>query len=393
MTLLAVEPEDALGQLDRLALADSLPAREAARCAQLAELLRRPARSCVLGQDKTCMGAMVAALLADMPEQVPANLPNALEIQFGATPVTHVTLQDGTSMRHDGWPNAALLSAAPIFMQMEVPSPVLQGKSFVLLTLNANPDTYRQALSWAARRAEIAVWCTRDFDASDAEIWAHVPEHLSHHAYLARSGGAAAAVEPTLEFTETVELPMDGAGEGLDIRPLLNRLAADIDDARVADLDAAQMLLYRLRRFQADASPPAESDGAAPQGAPPGPEPSEALLRQRRILSEPLLFVQRRCRAMAEDMIWATAGGQDDWPQQILDGCVETAEALRDRTLNWPDDSPEISALSAMVEDVCDTLMLLQMEGGATRAGDAAALLWQIRTDLDQALFPRGEAA
>jgi len=114
VTNLAFTPHDALGQLDVLARSPALPAREAARCAQLANMLRRPARVCLLGSEKASVDAIVTALLADMPQIALRDWPNALELRYGEVPRAHLTLADGSTLTHEGWPDETLLDLSLI---------------------------------------------------------------------------------------------------------------------------------------------------------------------------------------------------------------------------------------------------------------------------------------
>ncbi|ABD57061.1 hypothetical protein [Jannaschia sp. CCS1] len=377
--------EDALAQLGLLAKSDRLPAREAARCAQLVDVLRRPARVCVVGQDVNVIRAMLTALIGEHATIASDTLPPALELAHGATVRTRLTLEDGTTLNHEGAPTDDLLTQAPLFMQLELPSPLLRDMSILVLLLDRDPRVHRPALSWAARRTEIAVWCTSRFSRLDAQIWSHVPQRLSHHAYLVetRSGDVTAAARGS--FTDHLHLPIGPDPTLRDLEPLIARLSDDIVDGRLADLDSAQMLLHRLGHLQLRPTTAGETD---PVGA---TRPSEDVARLRRILSEPVLFLQRRAGALAEDLAWADVEGDDDWPAKIRSGCLATAEGLRDRAQSWPDDMSVLQSLSAFTEEVCDAFLLLEFENGADQAKDAAALLYQMRCEIERVLFPQPE--
>lgn len=380
----ALEPnsENALAQLGALAQSDLLPAREAARCAQLVDALRRPARVCVVGQDTTVIHAVLSALLADHARIDAEILPPALELNHGAAVRTRLTLEDGTTLNHDGAPTRDLLEQGPLFMQLDLPSDTLRGMSVLVLLLDADPAVHRPALSWAARRTEIAVWCTSRFSRLDAQIWSHVPQRLSHHAYLVETvadGTTAASLD---DFTDHLRLPLGRNPSPDALDPLIERLNSDIVVGRLADLDSAQMLLHRLGHLQ-----PSPSDTNDINQLRPARQPEE-VARFRRILSEPFLFLQRRAASIADDLAWADANGEDDWPAKVRGACLATAEGFRERAQAWPEDVPALQRLSGFADEVCDAFMLLEFEDGADQAKDAAALLYQLRCETERALFP-----
>jgi hypothetical protein len=70
----------------------------------------------------------------------------------------------------------------------------------------------------------------------------------------------------------------------------------------------------------------------------------------------------------------------------VLDGCCETAEGLRDRATAWPEDDRAAAALNQTLEEMGDTALLLQIEGGVDAARTAASLLRQVRWEFEQAL-------
>jgi hypothetical protein len=70
----------------------------------------------------------------------------------------------------------------------------------------------------------------------------------------------------------------------------------------------------------------------------------------------------------------------------VLTHCAETAEALRDLVAAWPDDDPWPSSCGTPIDQACDSVVLLQVEAGPDQAEDAARVLYQLRTDFEQAM-------
>lgn len=383
-----IESTETLARLDRLASCSSLAARDAARCAHLAEVLRKPVRVCLMGPAQSDLRTLLYGILGIDIAPDGLSLPSAIEMRLGDCVQTLATLEDGTHLSNDGWPDAELLAEAPVFLQLDAPAQALERMSFLALSLEADPAVHRPALSWAARRTDIAVWCTRNFSSSDAGIWANAPERLTHHAYLVETAPDQDAPHHRLQhsFTGYMPLPLPST-----LEPLLDQLGRDIDEARMADIDAAQVLLHRLGPFDQEQSKAVETVESAP---PPDPLRSHGqLTRLREVLSEPTLYLSRRARALAQDLSWTDPQEEPDWFETALAHITETTEGLRDRTLGWPDDLTEFTHLADMVEEATDLILLLQVEAGPDQVEDAAGLLHQLRLAFDGCRLGEGIAA
>ncbi len=381
MLAFAFAPHEAIAQLDTLAASARLPAREADRCARLADTLRRPARVCLLGPSRGDIAQVVQAILGSthLPR---AAQPPAMELKYGTVPKSVATLEDGTTLAESGWPSADTVKREPVFLQMELPVENLRSMSFLVLALEPDPAMHKPALSWAARRSEIAIWCTRSFSVADARIWGHAPERLTQHAYLleTRRDVSIPRHGAVANFTETFFTAGHEAGTTLDIEPLITRLTSDIEDARNADLDMAQLFLHRLRHLAVETPDDAPGEGRTDTNQ----TSVKHKLDLRPILSEPFLFLMARARDLVD--VLAAVDPSQEWPGTVLDECIDIVEGLRDRAENWPDDIAPIRALQAMIEEVCDTTTLLRIEAGAEQAQDAAAMLFQLRVAFEQTL-------
>lgn len=380
--MLALAPQDAITQLDRLVASARLPARHANRCAHLAETLRRPARVCLLGPVSGDIGCIVQGFLGawDLPCD---RLPPAVEVQYGSEVRSSAMLEDGATLAHGGMPTEETLQRNPVFLQIELPLDRLLSMSFLVLSLEADPTMHRPALSWAARRSEIAVWCTPSFREADAGILRLAPERLNQHAYLleTRPDAVLPQHDATSNFIQTFGLASLGGGETPpDIKPLIDRLTADIEDARVADLDMAQLFLHNFGHMaprRGDSADEACSSGGT-------------LVRQlpehdlRPLLSEPLLYLMERANDLAAQL--EPERLTEDWATSFLSHCTDTAGGLRDRAENWPDDIGPAQFIQAMIGEICDMTMLLKIEGGTEQAQDATAMLFQLRLAFEQAL-------
>lgn len=402
-----------LARLEALMVSGVLTQAEFVSCSGLAEALRRPARVAVLGQSTADVTSVLASMLEEhLVTMVPEG--PAVEIFFGPAACHVATFEDGSSLSQDGYPRHDLMRYGPLLLQIEAPLPILGTMAFLGIELGPEPEAYTAALGWAARRAEIAIFCTEGFGDLEAAIWRAAPDRLKNHCYLVITGERdAGSARAHGAFDAVIHAPT-AAEAAAPLAALKHRLAADITAAREEDVDAAELF---LRRFRREDSEPSGAEGADPAGAarapgplpgsagapgtdapapaatpPAAPEPelddfalamAEAESAARRLVSGPLiLHLKRRSRALAEILEWREES--DAWPEQVLEHCAETAEALRELVAAWPEDDPVADRLRAVIDQACDTVVLLQLEAGPEQAEDAARVLYQLRTDFEQ---------
>jgi hypothetical protein len=413
-----------LARLEALMLSGVLSQAEYVSCSGLAEALRRPARVAVLGQSPADVTGVLAAMLeAHLVTMVPEG--PAVEIFHGPDACHMATFEDGSSLSQDGYPRHDLMRYGPLLLQIEAPLPILATMAFLGIELGPEPEAYTAALGWAAKRSEIAIFCTEGFGDAEATIWRAAPDRLKNHCYLVITGDRdAGSARAHGAFDAVIHAPA-ASEAAAPLAALKHRLAADITAAREEDIDAAELFLRRFRREDSEPSamPGPRDSGPAPDpGLPPGaeaaprtqapppaaaeppeaaqppavpdtdPDPEEDALAAamaeaesaaRRLVSGPLiLHLKRRSRALAEILEWREEG--DAWPEQVLEHCAETAEALRELVAAWPDDDPVADRLRAVIDQACDTVVLLQLEAGPQQAEDAARVLYQLRTDFEQ---------
>ena len=388
-----------------------LSPRVARRCETLMERLDRPVRLGLFGFTLSDRAELLQALLGADLLSCAAPWPT-LHLTHGARPRTVATLADASRVTVETLPDAGLWGMDPVFLKIEAPFEVLQRMSLLFLSAGEEVTDQAPALTWAAKRTDVAIRCTREFGPIDAQVWSAAPETLKNHAHLAVFGpadvaeAAAAALRGRSlpDFHGVVAVPVV-AGKP-DPAALLARLDADIDEAQSEDMDAARLLLRRFgladgpdtgAAARADPSPspqgPAASETRATVTAPgvwpaimTGAAPDAAAAADRiALLSEPILYLKRRTRNLFETLEW-----QDDstegWVGDLLEHCCETADGLRDRAQGWPEDDAVIIDLRAMIEEASDMAVLMQVEGGPDQAQDAAAMLCQLRAEFESKL-------
>ncbi|KPQ21893.1 MAG: hypothetical protein HLUCCA24_00760 [Rhodobacteraceae bacterium HLUCCA24] len=385
----------ALARLEAALSAPDIPDRAAQDCARLLDKLRRPARIGIFGTDGEDVRWMLCGMLGADP-LAGARVWPALQLVHGDKARTTATLADGSTLSRDGAPAADLMTCEVVFLSITAPWPVLQRMSFLALPAGTATAEQSAALSWAARRTDIAIWCTRAFDAAEAAIWAEAPARLKDHALMVRiaaDGSAPRTAGDTEDFVGVFDVsrspgkPADRAGAP-GLARLQARIEADIDDALRADVDAARLFLHRFGHL-AEAGDAHRAAGAAPapcaRGASQAGVHGTADPERLVLLSEPMLYLRRRARLLFETLELARPDSCA-WGAQILAGCTETLEGLRERAARWPEDDFGARQLREAIEEACDVSVLLQAEGEDEQVEDAAVLLLQLREEFEREL-------
>ncbi|MEM1342414.1 MAG: hypothetical protein AAGF68_08825 [Pseudomonadota bacterium] len=421
MNTLAPETLAAIDQLEAALAAKAIPAKDAQTCAKLLDNLRRPVRVGLIGGTEAGPATVLSMILGQDP--IPAGFPTpTLEIVHGASYTCSATLGDATVLNSEGWPDADLMAHNPVFIRLTGPIEALRRISFLHLSLGDDYPGQLSALNWAASRLELTLWCSQGFPPHEADLWSNAPDPMKHHAFLVATGRGdnpgtlrqrvGADFEGVFAVSLAEHLDAHGAldlGPAPGLKALMRRLNADIDEAQLADLDAARLFLYRFGQSdaaRASMKPAAKTAKAAapkpaapkpPQTAPaaqapapaaipePPPRDPEAVATLKKTISEPMLYLKRRARALSEMLDWQESPS-GDWASDVLEHCCETTEVLRDRADAWPEDDGHADALRECLDEAWDVAILLQVEGGDSQARDAASLMLQLRGEFERAL-------
>jgi len=431
VNVMATGSSETIARLKAALNAPTMPTREAESCARLLERLTRPVRVGVFGLSDGGDAWLLQELLAEdiLPEG--DDWPT-MEIVHGAKLVTHATYEDGMTTTFQGRANMSVLAEEPVFLRVEAPLETLNRMRFLYLATDDTPSDQLTALDWAEPRTDIAIWATKAFTSVEDGIWSQAPDRLKNHALLVATGGHETVDELSAragyDFDSVFTVPRHGA-HGQPLLELMTRLEDDISEARVADLDAAHMFLHRLghlvpeevapaapvrtrsrRSVFQDADTPevtptpeaAPTPVPAPPPTPPEPLPTPAPLpdpeprpaavaspEAMAMLSEPILYLKRRARALLEIIEWKAAeenAADEEWAQEVLAHCCETTDGLQMRAMDWPEDEACALTLRRTLDEACDVAILLQVEGGKDQAQDAAMMLLQLRGDFEREL-------
>lgn len=417
-----------IAQVLRQALArGDLPAEARQAGEHLASRLGSPTRLVVLGLAGSGKTSLVNLLLGArlMPE-----LPDVAvtELRFGPAPRIEAELADGTArpLRDLGQRPAGIVR-----LTQTLADPALRGWAVTEVNLTAAGPEAETLLDWAARRADLGIWCSAAFDDRERALWAKVPDHLKDHGVLALTfadrlhmkGDLArriAALEPVVadEFLRmypvaTLQAGAARAGGAAQAglwqssggKALVEGITRQVTLARAAELDHACLLLERFRiALPAEDAAPPQADRApghspASQAHPPAdPAPAPRSTANRAQVTRAATAqgpgaagfqaAMDLLQVAAEDIFalpdFTTAQGAD----RVLDRCSAAAEDLVRLLSDGGPADPATEALREAAIEGEQMLMLLRLEREGNPAEDALTVLVQLKKDIAERALP-----
>ena len=400
-----------MAQADQIALqlrdaldGGHLPAEGRAVGQKLMSQLSHPTRVAVIGLAGSGKTSLINMLLGArlMPDF--AGL-TAVELSHGPAARVQVTMADGSIRAGDGIAAQSLVPKGALRVAQELPDDRLKAWSFVEVGLPDNGAEQRQILDWMAKRSDIAIWCSQGFDDRERALWSKVPEHLKDHSFLALTGAdrlylkgeladRIARLQPVVadEFLGLYPIATlqataargaernDGLWQSSGGKALFDGIRAQVEAARMADLDHAYLLLQRYKlavaeRAEATTEAPVKA-AAPPKDVPVGNAAADAVI-------ENALRLVQDC---AEELLNAPEIGGGATADQILERCSQAARDLV-RLLS----EAEGADLDPLREDALEgeqMLMLLRLERGETASSDALTVLLQLKKEMSARVAP-----
>ncbi len=248
-----------------------LPSQAAERAQQLMARLQQPVRLGILGRPGSGKSALLNLLVGRevLPDDVP--LPTT-QVSYGEKASAICTLPNGSKQQLDTANAYDISGLKPLFVELRMPLPALKKISVLEVVTPNDPNAIHKASQWAAKRCELAIWCTETFDTSEQTIWGQMPDVLKDHAFLMltkadllRSKGT---LEQILEATRALVghefndiLPiatleaiaarrLDGSVDKEQMRQsggsaLISSVLRQVDQGRQSDIDMADVLLHQ----------------------------------------------------------------------------------------------------------------------------------------------------
>lgn len=418
----SVTPDSVIERLNRALTETNLPATAQQTARRLIDRLSSPVRVTLLGPrgagKSTLRNVLAGAAIIPGDTRLPTTM-----LEFGETGRIIATLGDRTVREIEGLDFEALCLLSPAYAEIHAPHAILKKTSLLEVVTDGSPRDLMAAVKWAAKRTDIAIWVTTDFNPQEQALWAEVPDEMKDHGYLVQSqidrltpeelaeckarlkrlaaqdfhGFFPTAALQGLDAVERKDATQSEAFKASGCEDLVAALMRHVDQGTQADIDGALMF---LSRFEAPGAKPAAplpmpaataaetSDGRAEE-MPESSDDSRAL-HVESILSHdpsPSDEAHRATHEIALARIRSSAGAMLDelskseaaMPEHLLDHCAETVEEL---AAALSDENPLVDPIM----QASDVIVLLQLEKTESAAEDAVITLLQLKRDIEVAL-------
>jgi hypothetical protein len=160
-----------------------LPADAVATAEALLKGLRQPVRISLMGLPGAGKSTLVNLLLneAVIPDGI--SLPTTQYVH-GETPSAVLTLNDGRREEIADADPFKIAAASPMFVEVALPLPALGRISVLEVVAPAVLQDQQRAMHWAAKRSDLALWCTDNFDRSEQALWDTMPDTAKDNGFL-----------------------------------------------------------------------------------------------------------------------------------------------------------------------------------------------------------------
>jgi len=367
-----------------------LPASVQERAEKLLERLKTPVRVSLLGLPGSGKSTVLNLLLGAIA--VPVNVPfPTLQLTYG---------------------DPAHADLSPAFVEMQMPLPALGKISLLEVVTPDDPLALDRSSQWAAKRSDVAIWCTGNFNEVEQSLWARMPDHLKDHSFLMVTRAdvliAMNELDATMDAIEEVArdeftqiLPIASKQAIAARRPngtvdkalmrssggsaLISAVLKQVDMGRQTAVDLADILLHQ----HADELKPLKDAPAEPvvAAAPPKPATTSAPERPKPRVAAPLSdprvapeVVATAQKSTAPALQPATRKAYENAVSYILTNSQEMADLVTD----GDDDVPRkiIAKAVEQVQWAADLVQLMQMEKRDSAAIEAVSLLLQLKHEL-----------
>lgn len=169
-------------ELEQAVASGLLPDSVQEKAEQLLTRLQKPVRLALLGMPGSGKSALLNLLVGSnvIPEGV--RLPT-LQLVYAETPKAVCTLPDGSKTVLDDVDIAEIAALSPVFVEMQMPHAALRKISILEVVAPNDPNAIHRASQWAAKRSDVALWCTRGFNETEQRIWATMPDLTKDHSF------------------------------------------------------------------------------------------------------------------------------------------------------------------------------------------------------------------
>ncbi len=405
----------------------------------LAQQVKQPVRVSVLGLPGTGKSQIVNILAGDTIIPLGVSLP-ALQVTYGDVAEAECTLADGSKVTVKNGDLARAAELSPAFVTARYPLPAFRKLSLLEVAPGAAPENQRRALSWAAKRTDLAIWCTAGPFGEDEQGYLELmPDLVLDHSLLLLTKADQLAEQGRLpevlaatknagrDFVDTI-LPIDCASALAARGPvgqidrdilrasgamaMISSIRKTIDAGRQAMLDKVDVFLNQAghtakpaaeHAAQVDdvlATPVAQEPAALKQAVPlrttaetaiapmPASEVAPALENvplkpaSREICATSIKQLQDEGNFMTGMLAESALESET-----IIDTCADTIIWLSDYLDEaGPAGDTAMDAVKELASEGADLIQLIKLESGENVPADALSLLVQLRQELQAAL-------
>jgi len=430
--------DSVLERLAQAAQSGLLPAAAQDEAEKLLARLKMPVRLALLGMPGSGKSSLLNLLAGDvvLPEGV--RLPT-LQLSYGPEPKAICTLSDGTKQTLAGADSHEIAALSPVFVEIELPLPALSKISLLETVAPNDPNALHRAGQWAAKRADVVLWCTSEFDKTERRIWGQMPDLIKDYALLMITrmdvlkeqgtldgmiGSVRTAAIGEFEKILPIDVPLalaarksDGSVDKDMMRDsggmaLIAAVLKQVDQEKRSAIDTADVLLLQnigalsgLGDLEKPAAPVATPTVTVDEAVPEKKEPevSAGIARLREIaarraaeqtettapatLQPETREVYQHVVNRLEDRAKALTAGMQDMgdhaPAEIIDECVTQIQWLCEYLNDNGDAQDEpLQRARDTAFDAADLVQLMQLERRDSAALEAVSLMLQVKREL-----------
>lgn len=433
-------------KLARAVALHCLPDDVQERAEKLLHRLQQPVRIALMGLPGSGKSALLNLLVGADVLSDGVRLPT-LQLSFGATTQSVCTLSDGTKQTLPHADVHKIEEVSPVFVEIQMPLPALGKVSVLEVVAPKDPTALQRASNWAAKRCDVALWCTQGFGEIEQATWTQMPDLIKDHGFLMitkadvlKSNGLMEATLGNVqsvarhEFNQIIPISTidalaarkpDGSVNKEQLRAsgglaLISAVLKQVELGRQSTVDLAEVLLVQNNDTiataiqlteegqKSESVPPRETfeqqeisttvaetetsvtpNVAAGTPAQPTDETSTSgavvtLHPATRDAYEHVLdYIISQSQALIE--LAAKMGGAA--PAQIMAKTVEHVQWLSDYLNEHGDDAdPALARARETAMDAADLVQLMQMEKRDSAAIEALSLMIQIKHELQAEL-------
>ncbi|MCF6233712.1 MAG: hypothetical protein L3J36_11560 [Rhodobacteraceae bacterium] len=393
-------------QLENALKTGHVPDEEKRRAAQLLKRLQSPVRIVLIGRQGSGKSRLINLLTGTTIVPGTIALP-PLEVSHGATTRTVYLMADGSEQSLDGLHLDRPTPQETAIVRAVSPLPVLKQLSLTEVCLEGALSDQKIMAEWAMNRADIVLWCSQTFDATERAIWSSAGGTLKDHSFLVLTKADRLQMKNVLsdrlaDLKDTVsntfyrifpvatiqaisanppEGPRDetvwaASGGGA----LMDAVLHLVSTGRRADADNAMVFLRRnAQRMPGDTHHPVTQETVVVVPHPGAKtDITSGESPDKQTLCDALEFLQQR----ADQMQRGLNDNSFDSRGYVLDHCLETANTLTEIIMEAETSDTGLCDIQDDTVECGDMIVLYQLENTDDAATDAVTLLLQLKKEM-----------